>query len=124
MVAGLYYILAETKALPREGTLALAIQGLYVCSSVACAACHVVGTKGHGCASGEGSWQAELTPHKLSHTSIWGYLTQGLTLLGNLCGLSAVIKEVSAAINQVSCLCILIIPLIHSTVNFTSKKKT
>ncbi len=68
--------------------------------------CHVESTQGHYCASGEGSWQAELTPHKLSHTSIWGYLTQGLTLLGNLCGLSAVIKEVSAAINQVSCLCI------------------
>ncbi|KAL0052476.1 hypothetical protein WJX82_002806 [Trebouxia sp. C0006] len=50
--------------------------------------------------AGQGSWQAELTPHKLSHSSIWGYLAQGLTLLGNLCGVSAVIKEVSVAINQ------------------------
>ncbi len=75
-------------------------------STCACADYHVESTKGHCRAAGEGSWQAELTPHKLSHTSIWGYLMQGLTLLGNLCGLSAVIKEVSAAINQVSCPCI------------------
>ncbi len=51
--------------------------------------------------TGNGSWQSDLTPHQLSHTNFWAYLTQGLTLLGNLCGLSAIIKEVSAAVTQV-----------------------
>lgn len=58
--------------------------------------------KGHSGGPGEGSWQEQVTPHKLSHPNMWAYLTQGLTLLGNLCGLSAVIKEVAAAITQVS----------------------
>ena len=53
-------------------------------------------------AAGDDSWQAELTPHKLSHTSLWAYLTQGLSLLGNLCGLAAIIKEVAAALSQAS----------------------
>ena len=56
--------------------------------------------KGQVHATGDESWQAELTPHKLSHTSLWAYLTQGLTLLGNLCGLAAIIKEVAAALSQ------------------------
>ena len=50
--------------------------------------------------TGDDSWQAELTPHKLSHSSLWAYLTQGLTLLGNLCGLAAIIKEVAAVLSQ------------------------
>ena len=55
----------------------------------------------HGVA-GDDSWQSELTPHKLSHTSLWAYLTQGLTFLGNLCGLAAIIREVGAGLSQVS----------------------
>lgn len=51
-------------------------------------------------ATGFDSWQAKLSPHKLSHTNFWAYLTQGLTLLGNLCGLAAIIKEVAAALSQ------------------------
>ena len=47
------------------------------------------------------SWQDDLTPHKLSHANLWAYLTQGLTLLGNLCGLSAIIKDFAAALAQV-----------------------
>lgn len=50
--------------------------------------------------AGNDSWQSELTSHKLSHTSLWAYLTQGLSLLGNLCGLAAIIKEVESALSQ------------------------
>ena len=58
--------------------------------------------KGYSGGPGEGSWQEQVTPHKLSHTNMWAYLTQGLTLLGNLCGLTAVMKEIAAATTQVS----------------------
>ena len=55
----------------------------------------------HKVTAGNDSWRADLTPHKLSHSSIWAYLAQGLTLLGNLCGLSALIKDISTALQQV-----------------------
>ena len=52
--------------------------------------------------AGGDSWQSELTMHTLSHSNVWAYLTQGLNLLGNLCGLAAIIKEVAVALSQAS----------------------
>lgn len=48
----------------------------------------------------DGSWQEQVTPHKLSHPNLWAYLTQGFTLLGNLCGVSAIIKDIASAAAQ------------------------
>ena len=42
-----------------------------------------------------------MTPHKLSHPNLSAYLTQGFTLLGNLCGVSAIIKDIASAVAQV-----------------------
>lgn len=52
--------------------------------------------------AGATSWASELTQHKLTHTSIWDYTARGLTLLSNLCGLSALVKDVADALQQVA----------------------
>ena len=48
------------------------------------------------------SWARDLTQHQLSHKSIWDFMTRGLTLLGNLCDVSALLKEMPEALHQVS----------------------